>query len=48
MSSAPRLPIGAPTRETLAEEARRRTRGGERADDVLDDFLRREGKRRSY
>ena len=46
MSNAPRLPP--PPRETLAEEARRRTRGGERADDVLDDFLRREGKRKAY
>ena len=48
MSNAPRLPLPPPPRETLAEEARRRTRGGERADDVLDDFLRREGKRRAY
>jgi hypothetical protein len=46
MSNAPRLPP--PPRETLAEEHRRRSRAGERADDVLDDFLRREGKRRSY
>ena len=37
-----------PPNETLAEEVRRRTKAGEKADNLLNEFLKREGKKPAY
>ena len=37
-----------PPKETLAEEVRRRTKSGEKPDNLLNEFLRREGKKPAY
>ena len=37
-----------PPKETLAEEGRRRTKAGEKADNLLNEFLKREGKKPAY